>query len=127
MREQCAVYAYLWVCTLLAGMNGYAAAGAAIGCCFYLAAPKATSFRERFMLTLFSWGMAYGGGVFFYGGPPPWNEKALFVAGGIGALIAVVFTALGYMVEKDGPVPEWIKTIIGLIPFFKSRGGNDGA
>ena len=119
MRDQCETYAYLWVCALLAGMNGYAAAGAAIGCCFYLAAPKATSFRERFFLTLFSWGMACGG--------PPYDEKAMFVSGAIGALIAVVFTALGYMVEKDGPVPEWIKTIIGLIPFFKSRGSNDGA
>lgn len=127
MREQCSLYAYLWVCALLAGINGFAAAGAAIGCCFFLAAPKATSLRERFLLSVFSLGMGYGGGVYFYGGGPPFDEKALFVAGAVSALIAVVFTALGYMVEKDGPVPEWIKTIIGLIPFFKNRGGNDGA
>jgi hypothetical protein len=127
MREQCSLYAYLWVCALLAGINGFAFAGAAIGCCFYMAAPRATSLRERFFLSVFSFGMGYGGGIYWYGGPPPYSEKAMIIAGAISALIAVVFTALGYMVEKDGPVPEWIKTIIGLIPFFKSRGGNDGA
>lgn len=126
MREQCVVWAWWWVCAVGAGVNPFAAAGAAIGCCFFMAAPRATTLRERFLLSVFSFGMGYGGGVFFYGGPPPYSEKAMLVAGGIAAMIATVFTALGYMVEKDGPVPEWIKTIIGLIPFFKSRGNSDG-
>lgn len=126
MREQCTVWAWWWVCAVLSGVHPFAAAGAAIGCCFFMAAPRATTIRERFLLSMFSLGMGYSGGIFWYGGGPPYSEKAMLVAGAISAMVAVVFTALGYMVEKDGPVPQWIKTIIDLIPFFKSRGNSDG-
>ena len=126
MREQCTLVAWVWVCAMLSGINGFAAAGAAVGCCFYMAVPRATTVREQFCLSVFSFGMGYGGGIYWYGGPPPYSEKAMLVAGAMSALIAVVFTAIGYMVERDGQVPEWIKTIITIIPFFKSRGNNDG-
>lgn len=114
------------VCMILAAVNPWAATGAAFGCCFFLAAPMATNGWQRFKLMLFSLGIGYGGGVFFYGGGPPWNEKAMMVSAALSALGAVIFTALYYVVDRNGPLPQWLENILDRIPLFKRRGDNDG-
>lgn len=50
----------------------------------------------------------------------------MFVAGGIAALIATVFTAAGYMVENKGGLPDWAKDVLAYLPSFKQRSNGDG-
>lgn len=125
MFDQCS-REFAILCMILAAVNPWAATGAAFGCCFFLAAPMATNGWQRFKLMMFSLGIGYGGGVFFYGGGPPWNEKAMMVSAALSALGAVVFTALYYVVDRNGPLPEWLTNILDRIPLFKRRGDNDG-
>ncbi len=113
------------ICLILAAVNPWAASGAAFGCCFFLFAPMVTTGWQRLKLVPFSWGIGYGGGVFFYGGGPPWNEKAIMVSVALSALGAVIFTALYYVVDRNGPLPVWLENILDRIPLFK-RNGDDG-
>jgi hypothetical protein len=81
MREQCTVIFWTWVCMVGGVINPFAVAGALIGTCFFLASPKATTLGQKIYLGLFSCGMGFGGGIFFYPGGPPWSEKAMIVSG----------------------------------------------
>jgi len=127
MREQCTVVFWAWVCMLGGLINPFAVAGALIGTCFLLSRPGATTLGQKIYLGLFSCGMGFGGGVFFYPGGPPWNEKAMLVSGGIAGLIATVFTAAGAMVESKAGLPKWVKDILGYVPFVKQRSNSDGS
>lgn len=127
MREQCTVIFWTWICVLGGVINPFAIAGALIGTCFLLSRPASTSLGQKIYLGLFSVGMGFGGGVFFYPGGPPWNEKAMLVSGGIAALIATVFTAAGLMVDSKGGLPNWVKDILGYVPFVKQRSNSDGS
>ena len=69
-----------FVVVVLAAMNPYAAAGAAFGCCFYLAFPSASRGLQRLLYGVFSWGIGYAAGVFFYGDGPPYSQKSMLVA-----------------------------------------------
>jgi hypothetical protein len=126
MREQCTVIFWTWVCMVGGVINPFAVAGALIGTCFFLASPKATTLGQKIYLGLFSCGMGFGGGIFFYPGGPPWSEKAMIVSGAIAALIATVFTAAGYMVDSKGGLPKWVTDILGYVPFIKRRSNSDG-
>lgn len=126
MREQCAVIFWAWVCTAYGIVNPFAATGALVGCCFFLASPKATTLKQKFYLGCFSVGMGYAGGTFFYPGGPPWSEESMFVSGGIAALIATVATAAGLMIDSKGGLPKWVTDILGYVPVLKQRGDNDG-
>jgi hypothetical protein len=117
---------FVSICFILAAVNPWAATGAAFGCCFFLAAPMATNGWQRFKLMMFSWGIGYGSGVFFYGGGPPWNEKAMMVSAALSALGAVIFTAFYYVIDKNGPLPSWLENILDRIPLFKRNGDSDG-
>jgi hypothetical protein len=126
MSDQCVT----WLCATLfaigAAINPWAATGAAVGCCFFLAAPMATSGWQRVKLVLFSLGIGYAGGVFMYSGGPPWNEKAMLVSAALSALGAVIFTAFYYVIDKSGPLPAWLESILDRIPLFKRRSDTDG-
>ena len=108
---------------LMAGTQPHAAAGAAFGCFFFLASPASTNRRQRLLLAVFSFGIGYAAGVFAYGGGPPYSEKAMFVAGSVSALAAVIWTGLHRMAANDGPLPQWLKEAIGFI----RKGPSDGA
>lgn len=126
MSDQCTT----WLCAALfavgAAINPWAATGAAFGCCIFLFVPMATNGWQRLKLIPFSMGIGYAGGVFFYSGGPPWNEKAMLVSAALSALGAVVFTAFYFVIEKSGPLPAWLESILDRIPMFKKRGGSDG-
>ena len=110
---------------LMMGTHPHAAAGAAFGCFFFLASPASTNRRQRLLLAVFSFGIGYAAGVFAYGGGPPYSEKAMFVAGSISALAAVIWTGLHRMAEGDKPLPQWLKDALGFIPLFR-KGPKDG-
>lgn len=107
---------------LLTGLQPHAATGAAFGCFFFLASPASTTYLQRGMLVVFSFGIGYAAGVFVYGGGPPYDEKAMLVSGSVSALAAVVWTGLSRMAAGDGPLPQWVKDILGFIPLFRRKG-----
>ncbi len=111
---------------IMAGTHPHAAAGAAFGCFFFLASPATSNRRQRVLLGVFSFGIGYAAGVFAYGGGPPYNEKAMFVAGSISALAAGIWTGLRRMTEADGPLPQWLKDTLGYIPFLRRKEPGDG-
>jgi len=126
MSDQCAG----WLCATLfaigAAINPWAATGAAFGCCFFLFAPMITTGWQRLKLIPFSMGMGYAGGVFTYSGGPPWNEKAMLVSAVVSAMAAVTFTAFYFVVDRSGPLPAWLESILDRIPMLKRRGDSDG-
>lgn len=125
MFDQCTRDITLF-CAIAMAIHPWAATGAVVGCCFFLAAPMATSGWQRVKLTAFSFGIGYAGGVFWYGGGPPWSEKAMLISAALSALAAVVFTAFYYIIDKSGPLPSWLESILDRIPFFKRRSDTDG-
>lgn len=108
-----------------ASLHPWAAIGAGFGCCFFMAWPNSTRLSQRLFLLVFSWGMGYAGGVFWFGAGPPWDNRAMLVAGTISALVAVVFTGLFHVAAKGGPLPPWFESILDRVPFLKGRKGSD--
>ncbi len=128
MFDQCTRDATALLCIMAAAVHPWAATGAAVGCCFLLFAPMATGGWQRLKLIPFSFGMGYAGAVFFYGrvAGQPWSEKAMLVAAALSALSAVTFTAFYYVIDKSGPLPAWLESILDRIPLFKRRSDSDG-
>lgn len=127
MSEQCSNLLGAFLCVILFSINPWAATGAAFGCCFFVGSPRSTTGWQRVKLTLFSFGIGYGAGVFWYGGGPPYLEKAMLPAGALSALAAVIFTAFYHVIDKSGPLPAWLESILDRIPMLKKRGDSDGA
>lgn len=125
MFDQCIRDSAL-LCLIAAAIHPWAATGAAFGCCFFLFAPMATTGWQRLKLLPFSFGIGYAGGVFWYGGGPPWSEKAMLVSAALSALGAIIFTAFYYVIDKNGPLPAWLESILDRIPLFKRRSDTDG-
>lgn len=111
---------------LFATIHPHAATGAAVGCFFYLAFPGDNTRRQSLLLCVFSFGIGYAFGLFAYGGGPPYDEKAMFAAGSISALAVVIWKGLHRMAAGDGPLPQWIKDILGFLPMFRRKGPDDG-
>lgn len=128
MFDQCTRDATALLCMIAMAVHPWAATGAAVGCCFLLFAPMATGGWQRLKLIPFSFGMGYAGAVFFYGrvAGEPWSEKAMLVAAALSALSAVTFTAFYYVIDKSGPLPAWLESILDRIPLFKRRSDSDG-
>lgn len=128
MFDQCTREATALFCMVAMAVHPWAATGAAVGCCFLLFAPMATAGWQRLKLIPFSFGTGYAGAVFFYGrvAGQPWNEKAMLVAVALSALSAVLFTAFYYVIDKSGPLPAWLESILDRIPLFKRRSDSDG-
>lgn len=114
------------VAAILAALHPWAAAGAAFGCVFYLMMPAAITGWRRAGLAAVSWGVGYGAGVFWYGGGPPYLEKAMLVSAITSSLAVVVLTAAYGMSERGGPLPQWAGDILDRIPFTKNKGSGDG-
>lgn len=111
---------------VLAAMNPFAAAGAAFGCCFYLAFPSASRGLQRLLYSAFSWGIGYAAGVFFYGGGPPYNQKSMLIAAGVAAVAVLMFIAVGSIIKRNGNLPPWAQTLLEVaFPFRAKRGGKD--
>lgn len=108
-----------WVTWFFAGLISYASAmhphaavGAAAGLCFFVVFPPATTRLQRLFLAVFSFFGGYATGVLMYGEGPPWSTKAMLPALIVSALIAVIATAAFHMVNKDGDLPPWLKSLI---------------
>lgn len=112
---------------ILAAMHPHAAAGAAFGCCFFLAYPSASRGLQRLLYGLFSWGIGYAAGVFCYGEGPPYSQKAMLVAAAVSALAVLIFIAWGGIIRRDGNLPPWIQSMLDVVfPFRAKRGDSDG-
>lgn len=114
-------------CIILVNMHPWAAIGAAFGCCFFLTKPPTeTKWYDVGLLCLFSWGMGYGAGVFFYGDGPPYSVKAMAVASLVSAFAAVIAASVWYMVENRGDLPAWAQNVLDRLPALRKRGTGDG-
>ena len=100
-------------------VHPYAAAGAAFGCCFYLASPATAKSWRRLLLAMFSWGIGYSSGAYAFDMSEPRSIGAMMVAAAVAALAAVVFSGLYKVAESDGPLPPWLSNILDRIPFLK--------
>lgn len=105
-----------------AALNPWAVMGAAFGCCFFLSVSSLLSGWKRFQLLLFSFGIGYAAGEFWYGAGPPYDRNAMFVAAIGAALASVVFAAFYRVIENGGDLPPWLANLISRIPFFKGGG-----
>ena len=126
-----AEHAWQWlaglVVVVLAAMNPFAAAGAAFGCCFYLAFPSASRGLQRLLYSVFSWGIGYAAGVFFYGDGPPYNQKAMLVAAIVSAVAVLIFMAWGAIIRRDGNLPPWVRSLLDIAFPFRAKRGDDDA
>lgn len=111
------------VLLLLAALNPHAAAGAAFGCCFFLAYPSASTAAQRLLYGAFSWGIGYGAGVFFYGEGPPYSQKAMLIAATVSAVAVLIFVAWGGIIQRNGKLPRWAESILDIVfPYRTKRG-----
>lgn len=119
-------HGWQWVAALalmlLAAMNPYAAAGAAFGCCFYLAFPSASRGLQRLLYSVFSWGIGYAAGVFCYGDGPPYSQKSMLVAAVVAAVAVLVFIAWGSVIKRNGNLPPWVQSLLDVAFPFRKRG-----
>jgi hypothetical protein len=112
---------------LMAALHPYAAAGAAFGCCFFLAYPSASRGYKRALFVVFSWGIGYGAGVFWFGEGPPFSQKALLISATFAAVAVLLFMAAGSVMKKGGALPPWAQDLLDIIfPYRKKRGPEDG-
>lgn len=107
-------------------LHPYAAAGAAFGCCFYLATPSTMKSWRRMFYGLFSWGIGYGVGAYFFDIDQPRSVGALMTSAAVAAMAAVVFGALHKVADSNSPLPPWLSDILDRIPFFKRGGSSNG-
>lgn len=126
-----AEHAWQWlaglVIVVLAAMNPFAAAGAAFGCCFYMAFPSASRGLQRLLYSVFSWGIGYAAGVFSYGDGPPYSQKSMLVAAVVAAVAVLVFIAWGSIIKRDGNLPPWVESLLDVVVPFRAKRGDDDA
>lgn len=106
---------------VLAALHPFAAAGAAVGCCFYLAFPSRSKGFQRLLYAVFSWGIGYAAGIYLHGEGPPFSEKAMLVSAAASAFAVLVFVALGSVIHRNESLPNWLVQAFDL--FFKSKRG----
>jgi hypothetical protein len=112
---------------ILAAINPHAAAGAAFGCCFFMAYPSASKGLQRLLYAAFSWGLGYAAGVFFYGDGPPYSQRAMLVSAAVSALAVLIFIAWGSIIRRQGNLPPWMQTILDIVFPFRAKRGEDDA
>lgn len=126
-----AEHAWQWlaglVIVVLAAMNPFAAAGAAFGCCFYMAFPSASRGLQRLLYSVFSWGIGYAAGVFFYGDGPPYSQKSMLVAAVVAAVAVLIFIAWSSIIRRDGNLPPWVESLLDVVIPFRAKRGDDDA
>lgn len=112
---------------ILMAMNPYAAAGATFGCFFYLAYPSASKGLQRLLYCIFSWGIGYAAGVFFYGEGPPYSQKSMLIAAGASAVAVLFFIAAGGIIKRNGDLPPWARRLLDHLTPFRSKRGDEDA
>jgi len=124
-------HVWQWIAGLmvlvLAAINPHAAAGAAFGCCFYLAYPSASRGLRRLLYGVFSWGVGYAAGVFFYGEGPPYSQKSMLVAAVVAALAVLMFIAWSSIIRRDGNLPPWVQSILDIVFPYRTKRGEKNA
>lgn len=70
----------------------------------------------------FSWGFGYASGVFFFPEGPPYDPSAMLPAVALSALAVVIGLAVVKMMERNTPLPEWVKDIVAMLPLTKRKG-----
>jgi hypothetical protein len=113
------------VLAVLALLNPHSAAGAAFGCCFFLAYPSASRGMRRLLYGLFSWGLGYSAGVFCYGEGPPYNQKGMLVAAAVAALAVLIFVAWSAIIHRDGNLPPWLQSLLDVVMPFRTKRGDE--
>lgn len=126
MTEKLGALLAMWIGAIIGTLHPWAVAGAAFGCCFFLASPSAATGWRRLFLGLFSLGMGYGAGIYWYGGGPPYDGRAMLVAGFFAALIVVFCMALYHMIDKGKKLPPWLDRLLDFAPFSRRKGGDNG-
>lgn len=126
LTDQCSHWLCAGLLAALAAMHPWAAIGAAFGCCFVMAyPPKNTSYLARVALILFSWGVGYAHGVWWFPAGPPYDPSAMLPAVALSAVGVVLGLAAVRMMEHDGPLPAWLEGILGHLPLIKRKGGDN--
>jgi len=113
------------VLAVLALLNPHAAAGAAFGCCFFLAFPSESRGWRRFLYCVGSWGGGYAAGVFLYGEGPPYNQKGMLVAAVVAALAVLIFVAWSAIIRRDGDLPPWLQSLLDVVMPFRAKRGDE--
>lgn len=125
--DQCSSFLCALFVAILTALHPWAAIGAAFGCCFFMGyPPRKTTYLARFALGAFSWGLGYASGVFFYPVGPPYDPSAMLPAVALSALAVVIGLAAVKMVNRGGPLPEWVEGILDRIPVLKRKGDDNG-
>lgn len=111
---------------ILYSMHPHAAVGAGVGVCFFLASPRSTTQGQRWWLGVFSFGIGYSAGVYWFPDGPPWSSQAMLPAGGVSAFAAVIGTAFSHVINNGGDLPRWLKSVLDYVPFLNRKGPQDG-
>ena len=133
LKQGAAMVDHVWqwiaaaVLLLLAALNPHAASGAAFGCCFFLAFPSASRGLQRLLYGVFSWGIGYASGVFFYGEGPPYNQKSMLIAATMAAVAVLIFVAWGSIIRQHGKLPPWAEAILDIVFPFRAKRGKKNA
>lgn len=106
-----AVVIWGWLLT----MHPHAATGALAGCAFFLTTPNSAKGFRRFLLLVFTFFIGYAGGIYFHGEGPPYSTKAMLVSAAFSALAVVFFTSIAHMMEHNGDLPPWIKSVAKVL------------
>lgn len=117
MHEQHAQNSLTALALLLLYINPYAAIGACFGCVFFLQYPSVLSKGRRAMLAVFSWGVGYAAGMYWYGSGPPWLPQAFLPALIAAALGSSMFTAISAVIDSNGDLPAWLSALLNLLPW----------
>lgn len=107
---------------LLNAVQPEAAAGAVFGAMFFWSLSPEIPIRTRLWLAIASIGIGYGTGLPATRSDSGW---AWIYAGAGAALAHVVIASARSMVLKDGPMPQWLRSILDALPWTKTRGGEE--
>lgn len=107
---------------LLSAVQPEAAAGAVFGAMFFWSLSPEIPIVTRFWLAIASVGFGYGTGLPAARSDSGW---AWFYAGLGASLAHVVLVSVRSMVKKDGAVPPWLRSLLDLLPWTKTRGGDN--
>lgn len=94
--------------------------GSAFGCFFFLFTSSLLKPAARIYLLIFSWGLGYSAGLFW--SVDPLSKAPMGVAAVVSALAAALFTAFYHIIQKDGDVPPWLKSIFDMFTTIKGKG-----
>lgn len=104
---------------LLNALQPEAAAGAVFGAMFFWSLSPEIPLRTRFWLAIASIGIGYGAGL-----PATRSDSGwAWIYAGVGASLAhVVIASVRSMVQRDGPMPLWLRSMLDALPWTKTRG-----